>query len=205
MLQMEPESPKPAPVKEPHHPVPRAFVELYGLFAVLFVLLPEWMEELRHRVGGQTPQANPAVSRSLTLGSSARTPPSRTPAASRGVLIGARWALLIGIGAGMAWGVPRWLPQQGSRPKELVKLHSDLLVLSAKEPSWLEVRSLKGQTLYEGIFQGTKQFRLAGGLKVSAGRPDLVNAAVGAGRPQQLGRIDQIRWVFFEPAPLPPT
>ena len=32
-----------------HHPVPSGLVRLYGLLAVLFVLLPEWMADLRER------------------------------------------------------------------------------------------------------------------------------------------------------------
>ena len=33
------------PTQEPRHPLPRGLVELYGLLAVLVVLVPEWMAE----------------------------------------------------------------------------------------------------------------------------------------------------------------
>ena len=35
--------PKPSPAKRQLHPLPKGLVELYGLLAVLFVLVPEWM------------------------------------------------------------------------------------------------------------------------------------------------------------------
>jgi len=34
---------EPRPRKRPLHPLPKGLVELYGLLAVLFVLVPEWM------------------------------------------------------------------------------------------------------------------------------------------------------------------
>lgn len=34
---------KPSPGQKPLHPLPRGLVELYGLVAVLVVLIPEWM------------------------------------------------------------------------------------------------------------------------------------------------------------------
>jgi hypothetical protein len=33
----------PKPRNRPLHPLPKGLVELYGLLAVLFVLVPEWM------------------------------------------------------------------------------------------------------------------------------------------------------------------
>ena len=59
--------------EEPHprtlHPLPRGLVELYGLLAVLFVLVPEWMAGnalaslASGRRGTELPLANPAWSR----------------------------------------------------------------------------------------------------------------------------------------------
>lgn len=34
---------EPRPTPRPLHPLPKGLVELYGLLAVLFVLVPEWM------------------------------------------------------------------------------------------------------------------------------------------------------------------
>ncbi|WP_259702338.1 MULTISPECIES: hypothetical protein [Synechococcales] len=41
--------------RRPLHPLPKGLVELYGLLAVLFVLVPEWMADgaLRSWLGGQ--------------------------------------------------------------------------------------------------------------------------------------------------------
>jgi hypothetical protein len=59
----------------------------------------------------------------------------------------------------------------------------------------VEVRSLEGETLYGAILQGQVLLPLGRGVKVLAGRPDLVRVAVAGGRPKVLGRIDQIAWV----------
>jgi hypothetical protein len=59
----------------------------------------------------------------------------------------------------------------------------------------VEVRSLEGQTLYGAILQGQVLLPLGRGVKVLAGRPDLVRVSVAGQRPKVLGRIDQIAWV----------
>jgi hypothetical protein len=64
----EPAMEPPAALAEPRrlHPLPRGLVELYGLLAVLFVLVPEWMAGgalagLREgRVGSELPVASGA-------------------------------------------------------------------------------------------------------------------------------------------------
>lgn len=42
---MRPQPPPPEGESRRLHPLPRGLVELYGLLAVLFVLVPEWMAE----------------------------------------------------------------------------------------------------------------------------------------------------------------
>ena len=64
----EPAMDRPGALAEPRrlHPLPRGLVELYGLLAVLFVLVPEWMAGgalagLREgRVGSELPVASGA-------------------------------------------------------------------------------------------------------------------------------------------------
>jgi transcriptional regulator with XRE-family HTH domain len=80
------------------------------------------------------------------------------------------------------------------------------LRLSSPEPSWLTVEDASGKTLYEGLFNGSRSFPIGAGLKVRAGRPDLVRASLDSGPTKPLGRIDQITWVRFgaaAPAPAP--
>jgi transcriptional regulator with XRE-family HTH domain len=72
-----------------------------------------------------------------------------------------------------------------------------LLVLRSQEPSWLEVRDSQGATLFEGTLQGEKRFPLGQGLRVMAGRPDLVRAAVEGQEPRVLGPINQVIWRSF--------
>jgi hypothetical protein len=134
-----------------------------------------------------------------------------------------RWlgslALLAGLGAAGVWGWQK-APQMVSRqqpkatsPAKPVSAPAPVvpkaeptppptdLTLSAAQPSWLTVRTAKGQVLFEGTFKGTRQFPLAAGLELLAGRPDLVVASRGEAKGKPLGRIDQIRWVSFSAPP----
>jgi len=79
---------------------------------------------------------------------------------------------------------------------------NDQLLLRSRGPSWLEVKTETGTTLFRGTFEGERSFPLGGGVVVLAGRPDLVQAQLGSGAAQQLGTIDQVRWRRFKaPAP----
>lgn len=80
----------------------------------------------------------------------------------------------------------------------------DQLLLESRQPSWLEVRTAAGETLFRGTFTGEKRFPLGGGLRVLAGRPDLVTATAGTLAPQILGRIDQVVWRTFSATPASP-
>ena len=81
-------------------------------------------------------------------------------------------------------------------------LEPDQLQLTSSQPSWLEIKTKTGTTLFRGIFTGERRFPLGQGLEVLAGRPDLVRAQIGGGAAQALGAIDQVRWRSFKaPAP----
>ena len=77
------------------------------------------------------------------------------------------------------------------------------LRLSARGRSWLEVTSPQGQSLFRGTFEGEKTFPLGSGLRVLAGRPDLVTIQVGDGPATVMGPIDQVQWRRFGPAATP--
>jgi len=140
-----------------------------------------------------------------------------------------RWlgslALLAGVGAAGVWGWQRepqmiglLKPQPAStakpkaaavpvatkpkpKPKAAPTPSATEITVSAAQPSWLSVRTAKGKVLFEGTFKGTRQFPLAGGLELLAGRPDLVVVSQGAAKGKPLGSIDQIRWVSFSAPP----
>ncbi|MCP9833565.1 MULTISPECIES: helix-turn-helix domain-containing protein [unclassified Cyanobium] len=80
----------------------------------------------------------------------------------------------------------------------------EALVLQSNQPSWLEVRNANGVTLFRGTFTGEKRFPMGQGLKVLAGRPDLVTATAGSQGPRSLGRIDQVVWRSFKASPAAP-
>jgi cytoskeletal protein RodZ len=72
-----------------------------------------------------------------------------------------------------------------------------VLVLRSSQPSWLEVHDSSQKVLFKGTVQGERSFPVGQGLKVLAGRPDLVLVSLGGSSPRPLGRIDQIRWQSF--------
>jgi hypothetical protein len=72
--------------------------------------------------------------------------------------------------------------------------------------SWLAVRDASGRNLFEGQFKGERRFPLGQGLRVMAGRPDLVTVRMDQVPPRKLGRIDQLQWVTIKaPAKAPST
>lgn len=76
------------------------------------------------------------------------------------------------------------------------------LNLQAAEASWLEVRSGSGVLLFRGFFNGARRFPLQAGLRLLAGRPDLIEVS-GASHPaRKLGPISAVVWYSF-PAPTP--
>ena len=201
------QEPEQQPQEQPHHhPVPSGLVRLYGLLAVLFVLLPEWMADLRERSRHGQVQAHEidCDRPSLSVSGLAHQP---SPRAQWPVTVG-RAALLVGVGAGLVWGanqlksLPRLPSHQAGSSGEAGRSPGaggpvGQLRLQALGPSWVEVRSLEGETLYAAILQGQVQLPLGRGVKVLAGRPDLVRVSVAGERPKVLGRINRIEWVLF--------
>ncbi len=148
---------------------------------------------------------------------------------SRHTSAGLRWlgslALLAGVAAAGVWGwqrAPQMIgmlkPQAAStaqpkaaakpvapkpkpKPKAVPTPPATEITVNAAQPSWLSVRTAKGKVLFEGTFQGKRQFPLAGGLELLAGRPDLVVVSQGEAKGKPLGSIDQIRWVSFSAPP----
>ena len=83
----------------------------------------------------------------------------------------------------------------GSKPGATAP--AGVLVLRTSQPSWLEVHDSSQKVLFKGTVQGERSFPVGQGLKVLAGRPDLVLVSLGGSSPRPLGRIDQIRWQSF--------
>ena len=71
------------------------------------------------------------------------------------------------------------------------------LTLSSGSNTWLEVKTLKGKQLFRGDFKGRKGFSLNEGLRVLAGRPDLVLVQVGGTAARPLGSISEVKWQTF--------
>lgn len=168
----------------------------------------------------------PLKTRTAPLSSPPGRPAASTPrtASSRWL---AWLALVSGAIAGGSWAWLRWQPQLQqawaptppsplaassaatgtSKPLAATKPAAPAapaapaeLVLRSDAPSWLEVRRIGDNAqLFEGTLKGSQRFALGTGLKVLAGRPDLVQANLGNAAAKPLGRIDQINWVSFKP------
>jgi cytoskeletal protein RodZ len=96
-------------------------------------------------------------------------------------------------------------PPAGSSPSPGQNESAAELVLQSSEPSWLEVRSTSGITLFRGNLEGKRSFPLTGDVEVLAGRPDLVQVRRGEGPSRAMGSIEDVRWRQFssDPAPAP--
>lgn len=93
------------------------------------------------------------------------------------------------------------IPPSAAVAKAAAPAGPALLVLRSQEPSWLEVRDSQDATLFEGTLEGEKSFPLGKGLRVMAGRPDLVRAEVAGQEPRVLGPINQVIWRSFSANP----
>jgi cytoskeleton protein RodZ len=95
--------------------------------------------------------------------------------------------------------------QAADPPSGGVPAARDELVLQPSEPSWLEVRSAEGTTLFRGILDTEQRFPLDAELEVLAGRPDLVLVRLGPSPAGPMGTIDDVRWRRFraDQAPSP--
>jgi len=92
-------------------------------------------------------------------------------------------------------------PQGPAEPTEVrPAVRPDELLLSVDGLSWVEVRNLDEERIFVGDLRGERRFPLGRGLRISAGRPDLVTVEA-SGRPARiLGEIDEIGWQTFLPA-----
>jgi hypothetical protein len=68
------------------------------------------------------------------------------------------------------------------------------LRLESREPSWLEVETSDGTSLYFGLLQGEQSFPVGKGLRIRAGRPDLIEIHWPGGSQQRLGSVDDLDW-----------
>lgn len=91
---------------------------------------------------------------------------------------------------------PSATPSSGRGPADLV--------LESSAPSWVEVRSADGTTLFRGTLEREQRFPLEGGLEVLAGRPDLVQVRLGEAPATPMGAIEDVRWRPFRADPAPP-
>ena len=147
-----------------------------------------------------------------------RRPPT-APARQGRARLGGLWAVLLLGGGAVAVAAlqgkvlspqasrppsPATTTRRAAAPETPPRTAPDVLVLQSAQPSWLEIRSATGVTLFRGTVTGEKRFPMGQGLGVLAGRPDLVTVTAGSQAPRTLGRIDQVELSRFSPTPAAP-
>jgi len=180
------------------------------------------------RSGGHVSQTPSAPAKPITAardfrpsGGTRRAAPPKQPVALPQILL-PLLGLLLAMGAGslvwQTWQRQRPISAESHLPPPTPTTHAkhpgtgtsteprpeppaaDQLVLRSEQESWLEVRDNAGVTVFQGTLNGVKSFPLGEGLKVMAGRPDLVKAELAGQPPRVLGSIDQVIWRSYGPA-----
>ncbi len=114
-------------------------------------------------------------------------------------------------------GIPRFFPSRQPSKRQPTKIVSppalghdhapapaaEELILRASEPTWLEVRDDNNRPLLAETFQGQRRLPLGKGLRLLAGRPDLLTVQRQGKSPERLGGIDDLHWFRFLPAAKP--
>jgi len=73
------------------------------------------------------------------------------------------------------------------------------LQIRSSGETWLDVRNLRGASLYVGLFSGERRFPIGQGLRLNAGKPELVTIRVGDGPERGLGHPGWWVWHSFGP------
>lgn len=140
-----------------------------------------------------TQPAQPAQPSSSSQGQRKRGPIAAAVVAALGLAAGALALQRLQKPAPVAAPAATPAPAPAAKPASAPAT----LVLHAQGRSWVEVTSTSGDRLFRGMLEGKRSFPLGQGLRVLAGRPDLVSAQLGAGPAQVLGTIDQVQWRRF--------
>lgn len=109
------------------------------------------------------------------------------------------------LAAAAAFGVVLMLPLTRHLPKGrpalvnnravMTKVQASApVVLRSVEPSWLEVQNGDGETLYYDILRGSRSFPISRGLRLRAGRPDLIRIRFPGQKERRLGTVYEVDW-----------
>ena len=97
-----------------------------------------------------------------------------------------------------AFGTPA--PTHPNKPPATVSMAAPgELILTASAPTWLEVHDADDHPLIAETFQGQRRIALGQGLRLLAGRPDLITIQLPGTPPRRLGSIDAVDWQTIKP------
>ena len=175
--------------------------------AALWRQLPAWLARQRRR--RHQPSTTQAAERAAW-----RRPPLRWPRPSlppRPVLL----ALLAAAGVGVVGGVglQQWrvhtsgagaAASRATGPAGRASAGGEsqpglTLQIRSSSETWLDVRNLRGASLYAGMFSGERRFPIGQGVRLNAGKPELVTIRVGDGPERGLGHPGWWVWHSFGP------
>ena len=89
------------------------------------------------------------------------------------------------LAANEAWWGRHGMEYQRLGPEELQIISNG---------SWIEVEDASGKPLFAGILEGERRFPIGPGLRLNAGRPDLVRYRIGKRPAAPLGAIEDVGW-----------
>ncbi|MFM7268157.1 MAG: RodZ domain-containing protein [Cyanobium sp.] len=106
-------------------------------------------------------------------------------------------------GAGRAGGgssrpakAPTVSPARAERetPRSAQHRTAASLRIKASQPVWVEVEAMDGRSLLYSLFQGERSFPLGQGLRIRAGRPDLIRVQRNGAEARTLGDVNDLGW-----------
>jgi cytoskeleton protein RodZ len=178
-----------------------------------------WMRQRTTTPKPSTARARPAAAAAQRPVAAGARPAKRSPSEPPLLPIAIGGLTAIGLVLAALWGV-----QQAQKPPSSANRNSPAairaaastpaatrpeaatasLTLASDPASWVEVRDNRGISLFRGTLSASRRFPLSGGVRVLAGRPDLVRAAVGSNPAQPLGSISDVRWRALTQEPVAP-
>jgi hypothetical protein len=132
-----------------------------------------------------------------SVGSKAKTEGSTPTLSAREGLLNAPMA-----GGGQTANPPASATLAPTHPKPPARISMAApgeLILTASAPTWLEVHDADDQPLMAETFQGQRRIPLGKGLRLLAGRPDLITVQLPGTPPRRLGSIDAVDWQTIKP------
>lgn len=128
---------------------------------------------------------------------------SRSPQSATGSSAGGVSPAAGGSGKPLQAGALPGSGRPAAGPLTAAPLRDDELLIVSRG-SWIELRDNRNRRLYMGILDGEQRVPIGDGLRLNAGRPDLITTRIGQRPARVLGAIESVGWREIRPLPSPP-